>query len=107
MTIANTDSHTQAPASGIRDNHRRGSVGRFLQEKIRTGSRLSIVSAYFTIYAFEALKAQLAAIEDLKFLFGEPRFVRSLDPDRTDKKALQFFAIQTSAVILVFLETLI
>jgi len=90
MTIAQTKSHTQAiPASGIRDNHHRGSVGSFLQGKIQSGSRLSIVSAYFTIYAFEALKAQLTVIEDLQFLFGEPRFVRSLDPDKTDKKSFQ------------------
>lgn len=89
MTIAKTKSHTQAlPTSGIRDNHHRGSVGSFLQGKIQPGSRLSIVSAYFTIYAFEALKAQLTGIEDLQFLFGEPRFVRSLDPDKTDKKSL-------------------
>ncbi len=75
--------------SGIRDNHRRGSVGSFLQEKIQPNSRLSIVSAYFTIYAFEALKPQLTAIESLRFLFGEPRFVRSLDPEKTEKKYFQ------------------
>ncbi|MFM7448495.1 MAG: hypothetical protein ACKO24_07850 [Leptolyngbyaceae cyanobacterium] len=49
MTIAKTKSHTQAlPTSGIRDNPHRGSVGSFLQGKIQSGSRLSIVSAYFT-----------------------------------------------------------
>lgn len=42
--------------SGIRDNHTRGTVGDFLKEKINSGSKLSVVSAYFTIYAFEALK---------------------------------------------------
>jgi SNF2 family DNA or RNA helicase len=90
MTTSKTKSHTQTlPASGIRDNHRRDSVGNFLRDKIQSGSRLSIVSAYFTIYAFEALKAQLIGIEDLQFLFGEPRFVRSLDPDKTDKKSFQ------------------
>jgi SNF2 family DNA or RNA helicase len=75
--------------SGIRDNHRRGTVGDFLRAKIQPGSSLSIVSAYFTIYAFEALKQELTTIEELRFLFGEPRFVRSLDPDRTDKKAFK------------------
>jgi len=90
MTIAKTKKRTQGfPASGIRDNHHRGSVGSFLQEKIQSGSKLSIVSAYFTIYAFDALKSQLTVIEDLQFLFGEPRFLRSLDPDRTDKKSFQ------------------
>ena len=73
-------------SSGIRDNHQRGSVGEFLKEKIRTDARLSFVSAYFTIYAFEALKQQLLNIDHLDFLFGEPKFIRTLDPDKTDKK---------------------
>jgi len=42
--------------SGIRDNHQRGLVADFLKAKIRDGSRLSVVSAYFTIYAYEALR---------------------------------------------------
>lgn len=75
--------------SGIRDNHDRGSVGDYLKEKIKTGANLSIVSAYFTIYAFEALKEELTDIHNLRFLFGEPRFVRSLDPDKTDKKSFK------------------
>ena len=75
--------------SGIRDNHTRGNVGDFLREKIRSGARLSVVSAYFTIYAFEALKEHLVNIERMDFLFGEPRFIRALDPERTDKKAFK------------------
>ena len=77
-------------ASGIHDNHKRGPVGGFLKEKIRKDADLSIVSAYFTIYAFEALKDQLLDINHLNFLFGEPGFIRSLDPDKTAKK---FFKI--------------
>jgi len=73
--------------SGIRDNFQRGTVAEFLCEKIQEGSKLSIVSAYFTIYAYEALKEKLDNIESLRFLFGEPRFVKSLDPNKTDKKA--------------------
>ncbi len=73
--------------SGIRDNHRRGLVADFLKAKIRRGSRLSVVSAYFTIYAYEALKPHLDQIGHLDFLFGEPRFISSLDPDQTEKKA--------------------
>jgi len=72
--------------SGIRDNHTHGKVGDYLREKIQAGSKLSIVSAYFTIYAYEALKDKLDNIENLQFLFGEPRFVKSLDPNKTDKK---------------------
>ena len=73
--------------SSIRDNHKYGSVGDFLKSKIEEGSSLSIVSAYFTIHAFQALKESLTEIKELRFLFGEPRFIKSLDPEKTDKKA--------------------
>lgn len=46
-----------------------------------------MVSAYFTIYAYDALRQELDGIESLQFLFGEPRFIQSLDPAKTDKKA--------------------
>jgi hypothetical protein len=71
------------------DNHRRGLVADFLKAKTKEGSRLSVVSAYFTIYAYEALKDHLDRIEHLDFLFGEPRFISSLDPDKTEKKAFK------------------
>jgi len=77
----------QQTFSGLRDNYSRGTVGEFLNEKVRERSNLSIVSAYFTIYAFDALKTQLGQIEHLDFLFGEPSFVNRLDPDKTEKKA--------------------
>ena len=57
---------TPSTNSGIRDNHRRGNVADFLKAKLQTGSRLSVVSAYFTIYAYEALKDQLNKIEHLE-----------------------------------------
>lgn len=78
-----------SPVSGIRDNYLRGAVGEFLRQKIRPGSNLSVVSAYFTIYAFGALQRELGEIEGMRFLFGEPRFIKSLDPERTDKKAFK------------------
>lgn len=73
--------------SGIRDNHTRGRVADFLKDKIADGSSLSVVSAYFTIYAYEALADRLDQIDQLKFLFGEPRFISTLDPEKTDKKS--------------------
>jgi hypothetical protein len=75
--------------SAIKDNRSRGTVGDFLKDCIKDGARLSFVSAYFTIYAYERLKDHLHKIDHLNFLFGEPRFVKSLDPDRTDKKAFR------------------
>ena len=63
---------TPANSSGLRDNHTRGSVAEFLKAKIQIGSKLSVVSAYFTIYAYDALKDCLNPIDHLDFLFGEP-----------------------------------
>jgi hypothetical protein len=74
------------PQSGIRDNYHRSTIGDFLKQKIEQGSSLSIVSAYFTIYAYAALKEQHDVISNLRFLFGEPRFIQTLDPDKSDKK---------------------
>ena len=72
--------------SGLRDNHTRGTVADFLRAKTQNGSQLSIVSAYFTIYAYDALKEALERIGHLDFLFGEPSFVNRLDPSKTEKK---------------------
>ena len=73
----------------IRDNHDRGTVGDFLKSNIENGSSLSVVSAYFTIHAFEALKAHLWEIDGLRFLFGEPDFIKNLDARNTDSKAFK------------------
>jgi len=73
--------------SGLRDNHTRGTVADFLASKIQNGSKLSVVSAYFTIYAYDALRQALDRIDHLDFLFGEPSFVNRLDPSKTEKKA--------------------
>lgn len=74
---------------GIKDNHRRGKVADFLYDKITPQSQLLVVSAYFTIYAYEALSKKLDSVESVRFLFGEPRFIKALDPEKTDKKSFK------------------
>ena len=73
--------------SGIRDNLLRETVHDFLQQEIKNGSALSIVSAYFTIYAYEKMQHALNKIDELRFLFGDPDFVKRMDPNNTDQKA--------------------
>ncbi len=73
--------------SGIRDNLFRETVHDFLEQEIKDGSALSIVSAYFTIYAYEKMQHSLNQIEELRFLFGDPDFVKRMDPNNTDTKA--------------------
>ena len=88
-SLQKTAPNPSPSASGIRDNHSRGNVADFLNDKVGAQSSLSIVSAYFTIYAYEALASRLDEIKGLRFLFGEPRFVQTLDPEKTDKKAFK------------------
>jgi hypothetical protein len=72
---------TQPPVSGLKDNHRRGKVGEFLDAKIDPGAQLSVVSACFTLHAYCALRDALERADSLRFLFGEPRFVSVTDRD--------------------------
>ena len=73
--------------SSIRDNRpKRGTAGEFLQEHLTADARLFFVSAYFTIYAYEQLRPELEAAAELNFLFGEPSFLRSVDPSKTAGK---------------------
>ena len=47
-----------------------------LTEEIKSGSKLSIAAACFSIYAFEELKEQLTQIDELRFIFTSPTFVK-------------------------------
>ena len=61
--------------SSIRNNYKNGTVGQFLIDNVKQGVDLSIVSAFFTIYAYKQLKNQLDQINHLNFLLGEPTFM--------------------------------
>ena len=62
--------------SGIRDNRERGAAHQFITERGVAGSRLPVVSAYFTTFGYEYLRATMDNVEGMRFLFGEPRFLR-------------------------------
>ena len=54
------------------DNKKNGKVGDVLKQNIKNNSKLSIISAYFTIYAFAELKKELTKIKELRLLFTAP-----------------------------------
>ena len=83
--------------SAIRDNHSNGTVGDFLKQVITKNSDISIVSAYFTIYAYNHLKGNLDNIKKLRFLFGEPTFIKSMDPDKTN---VRDFKIEDDKIVI-------
>lgn len=72
--------------SSIKDNHKYGTVGHFLTDSILPDSNLNFVSAYFTIYAYDKLRKELDDIDHLNFLFGEPTFLKTIDPSKTNKR---------------------
>jgi len=58
------------------DNKRTGRVIDELKENIKKGSKLNVISAYFTIYAFAELKKELSTISNMRFIFTEPTFIK-------------------------------
>lgn len=51
-----------------------------LAEKLKAGSRISIAAACFSIYAYQALKDELEACEEFRFIFTSPTFVAEKTP---------------------------
>ena len=58
-----------------------------LEKTIKSGSRLSIAAACFSIYAYKELKAQLDSCEELRFIFTSPTFVT----EKTPKERREFY----------------
>ena len=53
----------QHSSSGIRDNHRRGTVGDFLRAELKAGADLDIVTAYFTRLIASAVETITATFQ--------------------------------------------
>ncbi len=72
----------------IVDNRERR-VADFLSYSIDPGSDISVVSAYFTIYAYEALREILENSGQIRFLYGEPMAIGSPNPDEGEGKSFR------------------
>ena len=58
-----------------------------LEKIIKPGSRISIAAACFSIYAYQELKDQLEACDELRFIFTSPTFVA----EKTSKERREFY----------------
>ena len=58
----------------------RNTVKDDLQVTIKKGSKISVAAACFSIYAFKELKKQLEAVEELRFIFTSPTFLKEKAP---------------------------
>ncbi len=65
----------------------RNTVKDDLQVTIKKGSKISVAAACFSIYAFKELKKQLEAIEELRFIFTSPTFLK----EKTPKASREFY----------------
>ena len=72
---------------GILDNRSRGAAGDFLRGHLKEGTELSVVSAYFTISAYEALREELERVERMRFLYGAPDHLQALGRDNRPARA--------------------
>ena len=66
-------------------------LGDDLKGTLGRGARLKIAASCFSIYAFEALKAELSKVKSLEFIFTAPTFVPNEVADRMRKERREFF----------------
>ncbi len=58
-----------------------------LKEKIKPGSRVSVVAACFSMYAYKELKSQLEKVEEFRFIFTSPTFIK----ESAEKQKRKFY----------------
>jgi ERCC4-related helicase len=58
------------------DNKKNGTVHEKLRENLKKYSKLSIISAYFTMYAYFELRNELSKIDNMRFIFTKPSFLK-------------------------------
>ena len=69
------------------DNTGRQRLGDALRDSIDDESKLSIISSYFTVFAYGELREELSKVDELRFIFSEPTFAKQM---QTDKEPREF-----------------
>jgi SNF2 family DNA or RNA helicase len=65
-------------------------VHEFISQRASPDCRLSVVSAYFTTFAYDRLRETLDKVGHMRFLFGEPRFLKDADNAGLQPQAFSF-----------------
>ena len=58
-----------------------------MEKSIRKGSKVSIAAACFSMYAYQELKDQLAKVDEFRFIFTSPTFIK----ERAEKQKREFY----------------
>ncbi|CAJ2795927.1 helicase-related protein [Burkholderia pseudomallei] len=61
-----------------------------LKQALVSGARLKVAASCFSMYAYEALKAELEKIEELNFIFTAPTFVADEVTDKIRRERREF-----------------
>ena len=59
----------------------------YLQQHLPATQIFRVVSAYFSVYGYEALKDVLNQTDDIRFLFGDPASAGKLDPGKKESQS--------------------
>lgn len=70
-------------------------LGDDLKVELKENSKVKIAASCFSIYAYEALKEELANIDELKFVFTSPTFVTDKISDKVKKESREFYIPKT------------
>jgi len=66
-------------------------LGDDLKTSLTTKSKANIAASCFSIYSYEAFKAELSKVESLEFIFTAPTFVTDEVTDKVRKERREFF----------------
>lgn len=65
-------------------------LGDDLKQSLKPGAKLKIAASCFSMYAYEALKAELEKIDELSFIFTTPTFVADEVTDKIRRERREF-----------------
>ena len=74
-------------SNGVLIDNKTRTMWQHLNDRIDSTSIINMVSAYFTIYGFQALQDKLNEAREVKFLYGDPTGVGTVDPKNKQEKS--------------------
>lgn len=69
-----------------------------LRVEIKRESKISIAAACFSIYAYQELKKQLESVEEFRFIFTSPTFIK----EKAEKQKREFYIPRLSREISLY-----
>ena len=68
------------------DNVGPNRLGDVLAASIDDEAKLSIISSYFTVFAYGELKDELSRVDEVRFIFSEPTFIKQMAAEKDPRQ---------------------